>query len=195
MNLEEFIELLRRVGIDDEPLAQKLFWIFDEDGSGDVDHKELAVGLEMVNNTDYLEKIGQFFELCDDDGSGSIDRKEFYSLLKLNLSDYDERKKLQLYINEVFRDFDYDGSGELSKEEMIEACFANWNIRNLIEKNLKSLKNLESQIDRDFAFRFIKRIPFCIDMKINQEIVHCNHNDIEKVGRAFETSEQMYAAI
>ena len=69
----------------------------------------------MVNNTDYLEKIGNFFELCDDDGSGSIDRKEFYSLLKLNLSDYDERKKLQTYINDVFRDFDYDGSGELDK--------------------------------------------------------------------------------
>ena len=141
--LEEFIRLLRRVGIDDPELARKLFWIFDEDGSGDVDHKELAVGLEMINNTTYIEKISKFFDLCDDDQSGSIDRREFYQLLKLNLNDYEDKKRLKTYVKEIFRDFDYDGDGTLDKREMMEACLVNWNIKNLIEKNLKSLKNLE----------------------------------------------------
>ena len=50
---------------------------------------------------------------------------------------------------------------------MIEACLVNWNIRNLIEKNLKNLNNLEHQIDREFAFKFRTRIPFSIDMKVN----------------------------
>lgn len=141
--LEEFISLLRRVGIDDPELAHKLFWIFDEDGSGDVDHKELAVGLEMINSTTYLQKISKFFDLCDDDQSGSIDRREFYQLLKLNLNDYEDKKRLKTYVKEIFKDFDYDGDGTLSKHEMMEACLVNWNIKNLIEKNLKSLKNLE----------------------------------------------------
>ena len=90
--------LFQKVGIEDKELAIKLFWIFDEDGSGDVDHKELAVGLEMINNTTYLEKISKFFDLCDDDKSGSIDRREFYQLLKLNLNDYEDKKRLKTYV-------------------------------------------------------------------------------------------------
>jgi Ca2+-binding EF-hand superfamily protein len=92
-------------------LINKVFWIFDEDGSGDVDHKEMAIGLEMIGNSTYEEKIGKFFDLCDDDHSGSIDRKEFYSLLKLNLNDYEDIKRLKSYVKEIFKQYDLDGDG------------------------------------------------------------------------------------
>jgi len=126
LDIEEFTRLLRKIGLDDDVLIKKLFWVFDEDGSGDVDHKELAIGLEMLKSTTYIEKIGKFFDLCDDDNSGSIDRKEFYSLLKLNLNDYEDKKRLKIYVKEIFRDFDYDGDGVLGRWEMIEACLLNW---------------------------------------------------------------------
>ena len=139
-------------------LIRKLFWVFDEDGSGDVDHKELAIGLEMLKNTTYIEKIGKFFDLCDDDNSGSIDKKEFYSLLKLNLNNYDDKKRLKTYVKQIFKDFDYDGDGTLGRKEMIEACLLNWQIRNLIESNVKSLGNLEKRVEGDFWRQFeIKR--------------------------------------
>ena len=92
LDIEEFTRLFNRIGLDDTTLINKVFWIFDEDGSGDVDHKELAIGLEMLSQSTYQEKIGKFFDLCDDDGSGSINKKEFYSLLKLNLNDYEDKK-------------------------------------------------------------------------------------------------------
>jgi Ca2+-binding EF-hand superfamily protein len=133
MDMLEFERLFKRIGIEDQSLIKKIFWIFDEDGSGDVDHKEIAIGLEMMNNTTYEEKIGKFFDLCDDDGSGSINKKEFYSLLKLNLNDYEDIKKLKTYVKEIFRDFDVEGDGELGKEEMINACTKNHKIKNLIE--------------------------------------------------------------
>ena len=71
----------------------------------------MAIGLEMIGNSTYEEKIGKFFDLCDDDHSGSIDRVEFYSLLKLNLNDYEEIKRLKSYVKEIFKEFDVDGDG------------------------------------------------------------------------------------
>ena len=129
LDIEEFARLFNRIGLDDSTLINKVFWIFDEDGSGDVDHKELAIGLEMLSQSTYQEKIGKFFDLCDDDGSGSINKKEFYSLLKLNLNDYEDKKRLKDYIKDIFKEYDYDGDGELDKEEMIDACTGYWKIK------------------------------------------------------------------
>ena len=115
LDITEFTRLFNRIGLDDQTLISKVFWIFDEDGSGDVDHKEMAIGLEMIGKSTYEEKIGKFFDLCDDDHSGSIDRKEFYSLLKLNLNDYEDIKRLKSYVKEIFKEFDVDGDGQLDR--------------------------------------------------------------------------------
>ena len=41
----------------DKILIEKLFWIFDDDGNGEVDHKELAVGLEMLKENTFEDKL------------------------------------------------------------------------------------------------------------------------------------------
>ena len=41
----------------DKNLIDKLFWIFDDDGNGEVDHKELAVGLEMLKENTFEDKL------------------------------------------------------------------------------------------------------------------------------------------
>lgn len=41
----------------DRNLIDKLFWIFDDDGNGEVDHKELAVGLEMLKENTFADKL------------------------------------------------------------------------------------------------------------------------------------------
>ena len=116
LSINEFILLFNKIGINDQTLIRKVFWIFDEDGSGDVDHQELAVGLEMLNNTSYAEKIEKFIDLCDVDGDGSINKVEFYNLLKLNINDYEDKKRLKYYVKEIFKEFDTDASGDLSRE-------------------------------------------------------------------------------
>ena len=115
--------LLSKVGLGhDKVLIDKIFWIFDEDGSGDIDHKELGVGLELLKNNTFEEKLDKFFDLCDEDNSGTIDKKEFYTLLRLNVTDYEDRNKLRSYVNEIFQQFDKRKTGELTREEMKEAC-------------------------------------------------------------------------
>jgi EF-hand domain pair len=106
---EEFGLLLEKVGLgEDQMLIDKLFWVFDEDGSGNIGHKELAIGLEMLKDNTFEEKLDVFFDLCDEDGSGTIDKKSFYNLLRLNATtSYEDRDRLKFYVNQIFNHY-YD---------------------------------------------------------------------------------------
>lgn len=109
----------------DKNLIDKLFWIFDDDGNGEVDHKELAVGLEMLKENTFHDKLDStklppliiigFFDICDEDNSGTIDKREFYNLLKLSIIDYEDRSSLRNFVNEIFQMVDKDGNGEITK--------------------------------------------------------------------------------
>lgn len=58
LNRTEFGKLLDMIGLGtDKNLIDKLFWIFDDDGNGEVDHKELAVGLEMLKENTFSDKL------------------------------------------------------------------------------------------------------------------------------------------
>jgi Ca2+-binding EF-hand superfamily protein len=58
LNRDEFAKLLDMIGLGtDRNLIDKLFWIFDDDGNGEVDHKELAVGLEMLKENTFADKL------------------------------------------------------------------------------------------------------------------------------------------
>jgi len=93
--------LMDKVGLgDDKQLIDKLFWIYDEDASGKISHKEMAIALEMLKNNTFEEKLDVFFDLCDEDNSGTIDKKEFYNLLRLNATTcYEDRDRLKKYVN------------------------------------------------------------------------------------------------
>lgn len=57
---------MSRVGLGaDENLADKLFYIFDDDGNGTVDYKELIMGIEMFKSTSVEDKLKVFMDLCD----------------------------------------------------------------------------------------------------------------------------------
>jgi len=58
LDKNEFQELLSYVGLGaDKNLAEKLFYVFDEDSSGTVDYKELIVGLEVLKDDTIEEKL------------------------------------------------------------------------------------------------------------------------------------------
>ena len=123
LDWSSFGELLTKIGLGgDENLINKLFWVFDSDGNGEVDHKELAIGLEMLKQNTFAEKLDKFFEVCDIDNSGTIDKKEFYKVLKESLLDFDDRNDLWEIVNEMFEVADINGNGELTKNELKLAC-------------------------------------------------------------------------
>ena len=184
---------MEKVGLGhDKVLIDKIFWIFDEDGSGDIDHKELGVGLELLKNNTFEEKLDKFFILCDEDNSGTIDKKEFYTLLRLNVTDYEDRNRLKTYVNEIFQQFDKTGKGELTMEEMKDACSTNPKIKNLIEKNVKILKDIDNWIESDFARPFTTKISFCAGLSINSRNNAVYYPSINKFLSAFKEKEQIY---
>ena len=128
LNREEFAKLLGMIGLGtDRQLIEKLFWIFDDDGNGEVDHKELAVGLEMLKENTFVDKIDSmaiygfntviigFFDICDEDNSGTIDKKEFYNLLKLSMVNYEDVSSLKALVKKLFAMVDRRGTGEITK--------------------------------------------------------------------------------
>jgi len=160
-NREEFGELLACIGIGhDQNLVNKLFWLFDDDGSGDVDYKELVVGLEMFKNNTLEEKLEVFFDLCDEDNSGTIDEIELYRVLKLSLTSSDERANLRRAVKDLFREIDIDGDGEITREEFFLAARKNENVRNLVEQNVKNLQNVDKWIDNDLERPFHSSLMF-----------------------------------
>ena len=63
LNFKEFTYLMKEHGIthNDNEFLNKLFWVFDEDESGDIEYKEMAFGLEMFRESTFENKLkGKF---------------------------------------------------------------------------------------------------------------------------------------
>eukprot|EP00347_Sterkiella_histriomuscorum_P010425 403376350 len=179
LNRDEFARLLSMIGLGtDKNLIEKLFWIFDDDGNGEVDHKELAVGLEMLKENTFADKLDRFFDICDEDNSGTIDKKEFYNLLKLSMVNYEDVSSLKSLVGKLFAMVDKRGTGEITKQEMQYACQNNQQIKDLIEKNVKILKEVDHWIESDLEKPFHTRITFTLGSQyfIIQQLLHRNNS-------------------
>eukprot|EP00441_Pelagodinium_beii_P013585 CAMPEP_0197690646 /NCGR_PEP_ID=MMETSP1338-20131121/108628_1 /TAXON_ID=43686 ORGANISM="Pelagodinium beii, Strain RCC1491" /NCGR_SAMPLE_ID=MMETSP1338 /ASSEMBLY_ACC=CAM_ASM_000754 /LENGTH=142 /DNA_ID=CAMNT_0043273107 /DNA_START=40 /DNA_END=465 /DNA_ORIENTATION=- len=101
-----------RPGLSDEEIEEirEAFNLFDTDGSGTIDPKELraamqSLGFEAKNATIY-QMIGDI----DKDGSGNIDFDEFLDMMTAKMSDKDSRDDIM----KVFNLFDDDNTGKIS---------------------------------------------------------------------------------
>uniref|UniRef100_A0A4W5JQA8 Centrin 4 n=1 Tax=Hucho hucho TaxID=62062 RepID=A0A4W5JQA8_9TELE len=106
---------------------REAFDLFDTDGSGTIDVKELKVAMralgfepkkeeikKMISEKDSKEEILKAFRLFDDDGTGKISFKNLKRVSKElgeNLTD----EELQEMIDEA----DRDGDGEINEQEFL----------------------------------------------------------------------------
>jgi len=72
---------------------------------------------------------------------------------------------------------------------MKEACQSNQKIKNLIEKNVKILKDIDNWIESDFAKPFTTKISFCAGLSINSRNNAVYYPAIERFVSAFEKKE------
>ena len=97
--------------LSNKEIANRLFDIFDRDGSGSVDYGEFTETIESIVNGKEKEKIRFAFDLHDLDNSGFIDRYELKVLIKQsfieNNLDFDEFQ-LDLLVEEFFKKADMD---------------------------------------------------------------------------------------
>lgn len=75
----EFCEVLQ---VEPSPQVEKLFQLFDNDKSGQIDVKEFMIGLSNFSGAGKEEKLKFAFMVFDEDGNGVITKQELLKILK-----------------------------------------------------------------------------------------------------------------
>ncbi|CAL1612794.1 unnamed protein product [Knipowitschia caucasica] len=89
---------------------QEAFDLFDTDGTGVIDVKELKVAMRALGFEPKKEDIKKMIADVDKEGSGTIDFDDFLSMMSTKMSEKDSKEE----ILKAFRLFDDDCTGKIS---------------------------------------------------------------------------------
>lgn len=84
--------------------------MFDTDGSGTIDAKELKVAMRALGFEPKKEEIKKMIADIDKEGSGTIDYNDFQNIMTQKMSEKDLKEEIQ----KAFRLFDDDDTGKIS---------------------------------------------------------------------------------
>lgn len=101
-----------RPGLTEDEIEEikEAFDLFDTDGSGSIDPKELKAAMTSLGFDAKNQTIFQMISDLDRNRSGSIEFEEFLDMMTARMSDKDSRDD----ISKVFRLFDDDSSGVIT---------------------------------------------------------------------------------
>merc|ERR1711904_231228 len=89
---------------------REAFDLFDTDGSGAIDAKELKVAMRALGFEPKKDEIRKMISDIDKDGDGTIDFDEFMMMMTAKMAEKDSREE----IVKAFRLFDDDETGRIS---------------------------------------------------------------------------------
>ncbi|XP_031388791.1 caltractin [Punica granatum] len=121
---------------------KEAFELFDTDGSGTIDAKELNVAMRALGFEMTEEQINQMIADVDKDGSGAIDFDEFVHMMTAKIGERDTKEELM----KAFRILDQDNNGKISAVDIkriskeLGESFTDREIQEMIE---------EADLDRD----------------------------------------------
>eukprot|EP01122_Echinamoeba_exundans_P004058 TRINITY_DN14095_c0_g1_i1.p1 TRINITY_DN14095_c0_g1~~TRINITY_DN14095_c0_g1_i1.p1 ORF type:complete len:217 (+),score=62.21 TRINITY_DN14095_c0_g1_i1:31-681(+) len=137
---------------DDEQILDSFWGALDANKDHTVNKKELIVGLTVLANGSAEEKLKLSFNIYDLDRSGSISVSEFKTMMRAmgRLRLYNEKQLeawVETTVSELFKKIDKDGSGELSRDEFVQAAKGHPDILDLLTVHVapNSPKPSESQ--------------------------------------------------
>jgi len=107
---------ISRPGLSEEDVEEirEAFNLFDTDGSGTIDPKELKAAMQSLGFEAKNQTIYRMIEDIDKDSTGEIDFDEFLSIMTARISDKDSKED----ISKVFSLFDDDGTGYISLQNL-----------------------------------------------------------------------------
>merc|ERR1712100_223810 len=89
---------------------KEAFDLFDTDGSGSIDSKELKVAMRALGFEPKKEEVKKMISEIDKDGSGQIDFMDFVDMMTVKMAERDPREE----ILKAFKLFDDDETGFIS---------------------------------------------------------------------------------
>jgi len=84
--------------------------LFDTDGSGTIDAKELKVAMRALGFEPSKEEIRKLISQIDKDKDGNVDFSEFLTMMTMKMGERDSKEEMV----KAFRLFDDDESGKIS---------------------------------------------------------------------------------
>ncbi|ONK67242.1 uncharacterized protein A4U43_C06F18110 [Asparagus officinalis] len=119
---------------------KEAFDLFDTDGSGTIDAKELNVAMRALGFEVSEEEINKMFATVDKDGSGAIDFDEFMYMMTTKIGERDTKEELM----KAFRVIDQDKNGKISARDV-------WSIARELGEHFTKEEVLEmiKEADRD----------------------------------------------
>ncbi|XP_051877561.1 centrin-2 isoform X1 [Pristis pectinata] len=95
---------------DQKQEIREAFDLFDTDGTGSIDVKELKVAMRALGFEPKKEEIKKMIAEIDKEGTGKIDFNEFLSVITQKMAEKDTKEE----ILKAFRLFDDDETGRIS---------------------------------------------------------------------------------
>jgi len=127
LNLAEFERVLIKLGLDGRTIGSALFSCFDLDGSGYLDFREVFLGIAMLLNGSYSERLQCLFMLIDDNGSGRLSGEEVQRFLGYIAPKGTHTLDLKELAARIMNEADTNRSGLITFRE-----FASWDGKDTI---------------------------------------------------------------
>ncbi|KAG2719821.1 hypothetical protein I3843_02G004900 [Carya illinoinensis] len=135
---------------------KEAFELFDTDGSGTIDAKELNVAMRALGFEMTEEQINQMIADVDKDGSGAIDFDEFVHMMTAKIGERDTKEELM----KAFRIIDQDKNGKISVSDIKRIAkelgenFTDKDIQDMIEE---ADRDRDGEVSADEFLRMMKR--------------------------------------
>ncbi|XP_067386288.1 uncharacterized protein [Emydura macquarii macquarii] len=117
---------------------REAFDLFDTDGSGSIDVKELKVAMRALGFEPKKEEIRKMIVDIDKEGSGTIIFEDFLAMMTQKMSEKDSKEEIM----KAFRLFDDDGTGKISFK----------NLKRVAKELGENLTDEELQLQRQLLF-------------------------------------------
>ena len=106
----------RRPGLTDDEIEElrQAFDLFDTDGSGTIDPKELRAAMQSLGFETKNQTIYQMIQDIDKDGDGDVNFDEFLDMMTSRLAGSDTKEDIQ----KIFELFDDDKTGYISLQNL-----------------------------------------------------------------------------
>ncbi|XAR57350.1 hypothetical protein NMG60_11025466 [Bertholletia excelsa] len=151
----------RRHGLSQQKRQEikEAFELFDTDGSGTIDAKELNVAMRALGFEMTEEQINQMIKDVDKDGSGAIDYDEFEYMMTAKIGERDTKEELM----KAFEIIDYDKNGKISAADIqriareLGESFTTEEIREMIEE---ADRDRDGEVNMDDFVKMMRKTSY-----------------------------------
>ncbi|VVB05173.1 unnamed protein product, partial [Arabis nemorensis] len=138
---------------------KEAFELFDTDGSGTIDAKELNVAMRALGFEMTEEQINKMIADVDKDGSGAIDFDEFVHMMTAKIGERDTKEEL----TKAFKIIDLDKNGKISADDIKRMAkdlgenFTDGEIREMVEE---ADRDHDGEVNMEEFMRMMKRTAY-----------------------------------